>query len=90
MQGPICPLRETEDLEVQMYVRLWDTCRAWHALPRAGGVDEQPAPVVEALRRCEGALGEYQAWRHRAPEIDAAHMRGLTQMLGGRVVKGTP
>lgn len=71
-------------------MRLWDSCRAFSALPRAGGIEDQPAPLVDAMRQCEAAVSEYTAWRHRAPEIDAAHLRAMTTALGGRVVKGSP
>lgn len=75
------------DREVRRWLDCWDAWKTLGALPRGPVLDDHPAPMVEALRRCEHALHEYQAWRTRDPEINAAHMRQLTTALGGRIVK---
>lgn len=64
-----------------MLLDLWHQCRTWHVLPRAGGLEDQPAPLVAALRICESAFNEYQAWR-RDPEMSSEQsVAHLDQMI---------
>jgi hypothetical protein len=55
-------MRVAADPEAQRWLALWRDCRTFRTLPRAGGLDDQPAPVVEAFTVCDRALAEYQAW----------------------------
>lgn len=52
-----------------------------HALPVVGGLDDQPAPIVQALRVCEIAMHEYKAWRTGPVEMTSDQAKGYVQMM---------
>lgn len=81
-------MRYLEEIELQKAVALWDLCRAWQVLPRAGGLDEQPAREVEILRVCDRAAEEYRRWRRAPRELTGdetvTHLRQMIRVMGGK------
>jgi hypothetical protein len=54
--------------ELQLYLE----CRKWRRLPRAGGILDQPAGLLQRMNACWEATQAVRAYGERKPGTDAA------------------
>ena len=59
---PVCPMRAIREPQVADLVRLFWRVRRYGVLPVAGGLDDQPARVLDAFDEMAGAIADVQAW----------------------------
>lgn len=52
-------------------LKLYLDCRRWRGLPRAGGILDQPAGLLERMEACRAAMQAAKAYQERTPGSDA-------------------